>query len=587
MRSRKMFWRLYPPYLAVTVLSLLILAVYAAYSLRGFYLERTGEALEIRGRLIERQVKDFIAAGEMGSLDSLCKHFGRIGAARITVILPSGRVVGDSDEYPAGMNDHADRPEVIAALDGGSGTALRYSHTVGQEMMYLALPLEQDGRTVGVLRAAMPVTAVNEVLRGLYWKVALGALVVLAVMFAVNLWNFRRISRPLEQLRNGAEMFARGEFDRRLVSSGIRELDDLADSLNRMASMLNERITEITSQRNELESLLSGMLEGVIVTDREQRILRLNRAAGKLFGATPEQARGRILHEVIRNSDLQRFIASLPESDSPAEGEVEIHIGETRYLQAHGTFLPINGDFNILIVLNDVTRIRRLENIRRDFVANVSHELKTPITSIKGFVETLLGGAMKTAELERFLRIILKHADRLNSIIEDILDLSRIEQESEKSEVALELIRLRPVIGSAIQACRLKAESKALEISLDCPDDLQAWANSHLLELALVNLLDNAIKYSDSGSRVEIEVSLSDNGPEIRVRDYGPGIEKKHLDRLFERFYRVDKARSRHLGGTGLGLSIVKHICQVHNGRVSVRSEPGTGSTFTIHLPRA
>ena len=402
----------------------------------------------------------------------------------------------------------------------------------------------------------------------------------------INLINFKRLTRPLDELRHGAEMFAKGDLDRHLSMTGSRELDALAESMNRMSAMLSERIGEITSQRNELESLLSGMTEGVIVADREQRIVRLNQAAGRLFGVMPEKAQGRILHEVIRNSDLQRFTAHLLESVSPAEDEVVIHFGETRYLQAHGTFLPVNGEYNILIVLNEVTRIRQLENIRREFVSNVSHELKTPITSIKGFVETLLNGAMNDpADLTRFLGIILKHTDRLNSIIEDILDLSRIEQEGEKREVRLDRGRIRPVLVSAMQACRLKAESKALEMSLECPEDLEAEFNDNLLEMALVNLLDNAIKYSEAGSRVELEASVSPGGPEILVRDHGPGIEKKHLSRLFERFYRVDKARSRNQGGTGLGLSIVKHICQVHNGHVSVESEPGRGSTFIIQLP--
>ena len=237
-------------------------------------------------------------------------------------------------------------------------------------------------------------------------------------------------------------------------------------------------------------------------------------------------------------------------------------------------------------MLNDVTRLRKLENIRRDFVANVSHEIKTPITAIKGFVETLRDGAVKNPEdAERFLSIIQKHVDRLEAIVEDLLSLSRIEKEGERQEIALEDHAVREILTGAIQLCEAKASAKSVVLELSCDEDLKGKINLALLEQAVVNLIDNAIKYSDSGKRVRIEAYKEDKGFLIRVQDQGCGIEKKHLDRLFERFYRVDKARSRKLGGTGLGLAIVKHIVQAHGGSVSVESQPGKGSTFSLHLP--
>ncbi|MCE5273052.1 HAMP domain-containing protein [bacterium] len=586
MRPRKMLWQLYPPYLIVTALSLLVLAVWSAHSLRQFFLEHTAHSLRVGADFFESQALSLLERGDTAGVDSLCKVYGRMSQTRFTLVLPSGRVIGDSDEDPARMNNHSDRPEVATALAGEVGRTLRYSHTLEKDMMYLALPVLSGGRVEAVIRTATPVLSINKALRGLYWQIALAGLLVLAIMFAVNLWVFRRISQPLEELRRGAEMFARGELDRRLPVGRSREVGDLAETMNRMSSMLSERIATITSQRNELESLLAAMNEGVIVVDQEERVNRINRAAGRLFGVRPEDAPGRSIQELIRNSDLQRFIGSTLSQGSPAEGEVAIHIGETRYLQASATFLQPESKREVLIVLNDVTRTRQLENIRREFVSNVSHELKTPITSIKGFVETLMGGAKNDpADLERFLGIILKHTDRLNAIIEDILELSRIEQEGERREIDLEALRLKPVLNAAIQACRPKAESRRLSVDLECPSELEVRMNPHLLEMAVSNLLDNAIKYSPEGGKVELAAAADSERVTIRVRDHGPGIEKQHQPRLFERFYRVDKARSRHLGGTGLGLSIVKHIAQVHQGSVEVESEPGAGSTFFIHLP--
>ncbi len=588
MRPRKMLWQLYPPYLGITALSLIVLAVWSAYALKGFHLDRTAETLRIEAGLIESRAFELLERGDTASMDSLCKLYGRMSNTRFTLVLQSGRVVGDSDEDPALMNNHADRSEVAAALAGGVGRSLRFSHTLSRDMMYLAIPVKRGGSVPLVIRTAMPVLAINELLHGLYWKMALGALVVLVLMFGINLWLFRHISRPLEELRQGAEMFARGELEHHLPVARSREVGELAEAMNRMSAMLSERIATVTMQRNELEGLLAAMNEGVIVVDRDERVVRINRAAGALFGVRPEDVQGRSIQEVIRNSDLQRFVSSLLVQDAPAEAEVEIHTGETRYLRASGTFLHEQGQRAMLIVLNDVTRLRQLENIRREFVSNVSHELKTPITSIKGFVETLIGGAKNDpADLDRFLAIILKHADRLNSIIEDILDLSRIEQEGERREVQLERRRLRAVLGAAVQACRLKAEARRVTVDMDCPEGLDARLNDHLLEMAVANLLDNAIKYSPEGGRVELAASEDSSGVTIRVSDHGPGIEKQHLSRLFERFYRVDKARSRTLGGTGLGLSIVKHIAQVHQGGVDVESTPGRGSTFCIRLPRA
>ena len=293
---------------------------------------------------------------------------------------------------------------------------------------------------------------------------------------------------------------------------------------------------------------------------------------------------------MVRNVVLHEFVRNTLSSQKPVEKDIVLYTGGERFIDGHGTVLrdALGKQMGALIVLNDVTRIRRLENVRREFVANVSHEIKTPITAIKGFVETLRDGAVKNPEdAERFLGIIENHAERLEAIIEDLLSLSRIEREAERGKIALVEGRVQDVVQMAVQVCEMSARAKEIKIKCSCDKDIVSKINAPLLEQAIVNLLDNAIKYSAVGSTIRVEASQTAEEIKIDVRDQGCGIEEEHLPRLFERFYRVDKARSRQLGGTGLGLAIVKHITQAHGGQVSVESVPGKGSTFSIRLPRA
>jgi len=316
----------------------------------------------------------------------------------------------------------------------------------------------------------------------------------------------------------------------------------------------------------------------------------MNHAAARMFGCDPAEAQGRSIQEVVRNSVLQQFVKNALSSREAVEKEIVLSTDSERFLNGHGTLLrdAEGKQIGALIVLNDVTRLLRLEKIRREFVANVSHEIKTPITAIKGFVETLRDGAVENHEdAERFLEIIGRHVDRLEAIIENLLSLSRIEQEAGREKVVLDEGRLKDVLETAIQVCEAGAMTKKIEVELSCAEEIVANLDPQLLEQAVVNLIDNAIKYSNDGGTVRVEALQRENEIIISVHDQGCGIEKEHLPRLFERFYRADKARSRQLGGTGLGLAIVKHIAQAHGGHVAVESIPGKGSTFSIHLPRA
>ncbi len=357
--------------------------------------------------------------------------------------------------------------------------------------------------------------------------------------------------------------------------------------MNQMAKELSERIITISRQKNELEAVFSSMVEGVLAVDSDACIISMNHAAARFFECETKEVQGRSVQEIIRNTELQKFVQDVLSGSKQTEKDIVLFSGAERIVKVHGVPLHDASEKSIgaLMVLNDVTQLRKLENIRRDFVANVSHEIKTPITAIKGFVETLRDDATKSPEqTERFLEIIDKHAKRLEAIIEDLLKLSRIEQDSEKN-IQLTEITVADVLKNSVQLCREKADAKKIAIGVSCHEDMSVKMEPRLFEQALVNLLDNAIKYSDEGSDILINTTQSENEVVIDVRDHGCGIEKKHIPRLFERFYRVDKARSRNLGGTGLGLSIVKHIVQTHGGHVSVDSQVGKGSTFSIHLP--
>lgn len=588
MHSRRIFWQIYPSYLIVTLLSLTAVFFLSSSAISRFYHRQTAESLRVQALFAEEQVRNSFDGSHVDALSRVCDVLGQKSSARITFILLDGVVAGDSDKAHAEMGNHRDRPEIRDALAGHTGQSVRYSNTLKQNMMYVAVPVRRDGQVVGVVRTSMPLTDLDLVVGEVQHRIIVGGLMILLLAALFSLLVSRRISRPLERIKQGAERFAEGDFSHRLHSIGSTEIGSLAETMNTMAAQLEERLQTVSNERNQREAVLSSMVEGVLAVDTAGHIISTNKAAAEFFHVfQPETAPGRSLEEVFRNVKLQRFVAEVLKGQETRECEITVQNTHTYYLQARGTnLLGIQGArIGAVIVFNDVSRLRRLENLRRDFVANVSHELKTPITSIKGFVETLLDGAMNDpAEADRFLRIVAKHADRLNAIIEDLLMLSRLEQDG-KDAVEMQSVELIELLRSAVEVCAHRAEQKNIEIKVQCDEGLSAVVNPPLIEQALINLIGNALKYSMDGKTVSVSATAEAGRIVLAVTDQGYGIEPEHLDRLFERFYRVDKGRSRQEGGTGLGLAIVKHIAQAHEGKIVVDSVYGKGSTFSMSIP--
>lgn len=598
MRNLRLFWQIFPACVGITLLAMLMAAWLASTNAHSFYIDQLQNEIRQRALLLESTITA-LSMGDSSELEQFVRQTGRHAATRITVIDSKGSVLADSNEDRTLMDNHRTRPEVESALGGGIGYSIRHSRTLGESMLYAAIPVElKTPDHKGALRLSIPVTPVEAMFASLRWKIIGIALIITLLAALLSLTIARKISRPLEVMKQGAEQMARGRIDQLVQISSEHmsvEMAGLAGSLNQMAEEINRRIHIIIQQRNELEAVFSSMADSVVAIDADKKIIRMNQAATGLFALPSEVVKGKAVQGVIRNTHLLELIDFTLAHNSQQEQKITLFNGtEPIILQIHAVPLrdEINKSMGVLLVMNDLTKLNRLEKIRQDFVANVSHELKTPITAIKGYVETLLDGALEDKENAcRFLGIVVRQANRLDAIVEDLLTLSRIEDRDNKEEIALKAGEVGPVLEIALQTCAVHADEKNIVVQVECDENLVALINQPLLEQAVINLLKNAIAYSPEQSLITLECSSMDERGKpyvhLSVSDCGPGIAREHLPRLFERFYRCDKARNREQGGTGLGLAIVKHIAQAHHGTVEVESLPGKGSTFTITLPAA
>jgi two-component system phosphate regulon sensor histidine kinase PhoR len=572
----------------------LLLVVYVAvrltlppYLMRQIESDLQRDACVVRD-VFETQIQERTTA--LADINRLSHDLAKETGLRVTVIARDGTVIGESDRPESDLKkieNHLQRPEVQQALHEGAGSALRKSDTIGVDLLYVAVPVRDD-KVVGFVRVAMPLVKIQETTARVLHTVGVSSLAVGLATIPILYWLSRRVTRPILQMQKAAGRMARGDFTEKAPYRVSGELGELAVALNAMSSQLEARIRELSDEKADLSAILAGMTEGVLVARPDGRIRLTNQALRQQFGITEETA-GKTVLDAFRNVPLQGLVGEvIRDGDvsarelsflSPSERTYEL--SATRLQGSHG---EVTG---VIIVFHDITRMRQFENTRKEFVANVSHELRTPLSIIKGYVETLLDDQPPDADTTRqFLNTIQRHSRRLEALIADLLSISALE--SQQARLNFEPVSMRAAAQSVLDELARQAQERSITVWLKIPEQLPAVrADTQRLHQVLFNLLDNAIKYTQAGGHVTILATEKEGAIETAVADDGVGIGPEHLPHVFERFYRVDKARSRELGGTGLGLSIVKHIVQSHGGRVWAESQVEKGSTFYFTLARA
>lgn len=522
------------------------------------------------------------------SIDPLADRLGEQIRVRLTVIRPDGTVAGDSSESGqslAAMENHLQRPEVRQAIGEGLGTGMRFSDTVKMRMFYLALPLKEEGRLLGIVRLAVPLSELDAQLAHLRNVLLMVLLAALGLALALSYPFVLRLTRPLREMIGVAGELALGRLHQRVTIRSGDELADLGRVLNQMAADLETKMSEISEDRARLQAMLSSMVEGVLVLDQDSKILLLNTAIERMFQLESSTVVGRPLIEVFRHAQLHQLVQKVLSTKADQSEEIMMFMPEERIFTVQASVAQ-KGGIAAVLVFHDVTKLKRLERVRKDFVANVSHELRTPLTSIKGYIEALIDGAKDDPQkCADFLGIIEKHTDQLNALLFDLLQLSTIE--SGQYQWQRGSVSASDLIEKAVHLLRPLAEKKGQSILVSQAEGVGPMTgDADKLTEVLINLIDNAIKYTPEGGRITVEARKREGVVEITVGDTGIGIPSREIPRIFERFYRVDRARSREMGGTGLGLSIVKHIVEAHGGKVSVESQVGKGSRFVVTLPK-
>ena len=572
---RSIFFKIFGGYLLVTlVLSGLILA-FSFAGIRQFYIDSAAGDLRNLGVAVETGATPLVVEKNYRVLDALIKKIGKEIKTRITVISPDGTVLADSEADPLTMENHRTRTEIAQALEGRVGKFLRVSGTLKEEMLYVALPLKTGNMTVGVVRLSLFLKEMNQALNRLKQKIVLITLIILCVSLLFALFFSRSLSRPIRELSEASRKVANRDFNVRVFLRNRDELKDLADSFNSMVTQIRALVAELTHQKGELTSIISSLQEGLLVLDRNDRVLLCNESFRKII--SDGSIEGKFFWEVFREPRFDEMIRKVRNSRQNLVEEIDFR--KKVYL-CGATFLESEGE--IAMVLHDITQIRNLERVKTDFVLNVSHELRTPLTAIKGFTETLQE-EIGDEQSAHYISIIRRNTDRLINIINDLLSISELEARSVEREFGE--VDLRDLVENIIKTFEPRVKKKGLSLKLDAAGDLPViQADSFRLEQMFINLIDNAVKYSEKGG---INILLRPAGQEVSiiVKDTGIGIPQEHLARIFERFYVVDKSRSRKMGGTGLGLSIVKHVVMMHKGTIEVESALGVGSAFTITLP--
>lgn len=584
--------KLFLTYLLLSFLGLFIAGILIFSSERKRSLAQLEQSMFSQTHLLSDIFTDhLIGSLDLNKTDSLTDQLGQKIQGRITITDKNGRVVGDS--YRSGeallqMENHRDRPEIASAFRDEAGKSIRYSHTIKTYMLYVASPIKTHGEIIGVARLALPLTDLKYHQNKIIYIVFIGFLAAFVFSLLLSYGFSHRITKPLRQMMSIGKRISQGDFSQKIRVRTKDEIGELSEILNQMSVELSQRIAQITEDKSQLHSILSGMIEGVLAVNQQGKVLLVNDALTRMFELNSSSL-DKPHYEIIRDHELNEFIREVLSTKQKRSKEISFIHPEERNIMIESALVkqPREGGIFAVFVFHDITELKKLEKVRKDFVANVSHELRTPLTSIKGFVEALQDGAINDREQSfRFLSIIAHHTDRMNKIIFDLLQLSQIE--SKEFELRAEPFSVRELIEEVVFTLKRSADQKSQILEVDPhPEDQKLWGDKYRINQALINLVDNAIKYTPEKGRIKIGSQDKGEFVEITVTDNGIGIPKDDLPRIFERFYTVNKARSREVGGTGLGLSIVKHIVEAHGGKVYVESELGKGSRFSFTLKKA
>ncbi len=572
--ARRIFWKIFGTFLLGIVILTSLILFFSYRTIRENYIETHRETLTSLNKNILLEVGRLVTSEDIGKLQEYVGGAGKNMDVRITIVAVDGTVLADSHKDPKLMDNHSRRPEIKASMKGGRGSIIRYSYTVKAEMLYVALPIKNDGKIIGVSRVSYYLSHINALVDSLIIRIiAISIFVSIAFLIAAFIFS-RKLSNPISSLVAVSKRVALGDFNIQVNLKNRDELGELGNSFNYMINQIKQLFDEIRLQKEELSSLFSSLQEGFVVLNSEGNILLFNDGFKKI--AKKKVEIGKDFTKVVQDKELIKLFNKISKRKGSVVKEIDL---PDKSILCSVTYIQAKNE--IIFLFSDITEIKNLERIKRDIVANVSHELRTPLTAIKGYIETL-DEEIET-EGKYYLDVIKRHTDRLINIVNDLLVLSELERTSTKLE--LSEVNLSEVCSTVLKLFEQRVKEKNIKVECNIEADLPVvQLDLFKIEQALINLIDNSIKYTNEGE-IKIEIKREEDNILIVVKDTGIGIPPEHQERIFERFYTVDKSRSRKPGGTGLGLSIVKHIVKLHNGEIFLKSTPNKGTRFTIQLP--
>lgn len=575
-------------YMIVVLISLSITGIVTVKAVEKYFIKNAEESLITYANVLQSFLATELAEQQNPSIQFYrnIRELSKYIDARITIIDMDGKVIADTEKSPDAMENHGDRPEIKEAYKGKIGKSIRYSSSLETKMMYIAVPIKNGDRVSVVLRLALPLSQIGHLSKYIWGVILSSTLIGTIIAFFMSTIFSKKITKPIEEVAKAAKEIAQGDYGTKIPLSDPGEIRALAESFNHMAENLRKTIDELKEGKEKTEAILGSMAEGLVAVDNRCRVIMVNSAAEKLFKIKRDEVLGRHLLEMLRNRELYDLVNDVLENRKNVSQELKMITSEEKIFRVN--IVPISGEKSsgAVAVLRDITDLRKLERVRTDFVANVSHELKTPLTSIAGFVETLLDGAYKSQDhCLYFLNIIKQETDRMTRLIDELLFFSRIET----AGIAIKKtnVDLVEVVIKALSVLQTAIKEKKHKVNLDFPDDIKPVLSDEdsLLQI-MINLIDNAIKYTADGGRIDISLEETSDHVVVAVADNGIGIAENELDRIFERFYRVDRARGGDVRGTGLGLALVKHLVKSLEGKITVESELGKGTIFRVYIPK-